>query len=109
MAGSRAKYIYADPQWRWVRQVVLKRDGWQCVECKRGGAAGLEVHHKTGIAAGGAAFDTENLQTLCVKCHRRRHRKRRKLSAGQRDWQRLVAEAREAGRRRMRPDGKLFN
>ena len=50
---------------------VLERDGWRCQDC--GSAEGLQVHHlKPRSKLGHDAV--ENLISLCVYCHRGRHR-----------------------------------
>ncbi len=54
-----------------VRNQVLERDGWRCQDC--GAAKDLQVHHmKPRSRLGGDVMD--NLITLCVNCHRERHR-----------------------------------
>ncbi len=54
-----------------VRNQVLKRDDWRCQDC--GAANDLQVHHmKPRSQLGGDVM--HNLITLCVSCHRERHR-----------------------------------
>jgi 5-methylcytosine-specific restriction endonuclease McrA len=54
-----------------LRNQVLGRDGWRCQDC--GCANMLEVHHvKPRSKLGHDSLD--NLITLCVECHGRRHR-----------------------------------
>lgn len=53
---------------------VLKRDLFTCVQC---GAlpldmSELEADHIVPISAGGARYDLDNGQTLCVTCHSRK-------------------------------------
>lgn len=50
------------------RKQALKRDEYRCVKC--GAPYPLEVDH-----VNGDAFDDrlENLQTLCVPCHKEKH------------------------------------
>jgi 5-methylcytosine-specific restriction endonuclease McrA len=53
-----------------LKNEVLERDGWRCQDC--GSAKMLEVHHvKPRSKLGDDASD--NLITLCVDCHGRRH------------------------------------
>lgn len=53
-----------------LKKEVLERDGWRCQDC--GSAKMLEVHHVKPRSKLG--HDTsENLITLCVDCHGRRH------------------------------------
>lgn len=73
MAGKAGKAIYATARWQAVRLVAMHRDGWQCRQCSRKTA--LQVHHVEPIAAGGAAYDLGNLETVCRDCHYGRHRK----------------------------------
>ena len=49
---------------------VLDRDGWRCQDC--GAAKMLEVHHLNPRSKLGQDA-MENLITLCVDCHKRRH------------------------------------
>jgi 5-methylcytosine-specific restriction endonuclease McrA len=60
-----------DPErYETLKNEVLKRDGWRCQGC--GSAKKLEVHHVRPRSQLG--HDTsENLITLCVACHGRRH------------------------------------
>jgi 5-methylcytosine-specific restriction endonuclease McrA len=53
-----------------LKSEVLERDGWRCQDC--GSATMLEVHHVQPRSKLG--HDTsDNLITLCVDCHGRRH------------------------------------
>ena len=55
-------------KWKRVRRLALDRDGYRCRAC--GKAAGrFEIDHVVPIAAGGAPFDLDNLQSLCRPCH----------------------------------------
>ena len=54
-------------RWKRVRLAVLDRDGWRCRHCGRAGR--FEVDHIIPLEAGGAAFDMDNLQSLCRPCH----------------------------------------
>jgi 5-methylcytosine-specific restriction endonuclease McrA len=60
-----------DPEkYETLKNEVLERDGWRCQDC--GSAKMLEVHHvKPRSKLGHDASD--NLITLCVDCHGRRH------------------------------------
>jgi ATP-dependent DNA helicase RecQ len=56
-------------EWDEIRSLVLRRDGFRCVEC--GGdlkADGAHVHHVLPRAAGGSD-DPANLVSLCPMCH----------------------------------------
>jgi 5-methylcytosine-specific restriction endonuclease McrA len=53
-----------------IRNLVLERDGWRCQGC--GSAINLQVHHlKARSRLGGDLM--QNLITLCVSCHRKKH------------------------------------
>ena len=56
-------------RWKRVRRAALERDGYRCRAC--GKAAGrFEIDHIVPLEAGGAAYDLDNLQTLCkFPCH----------------------------------------
>ncbi len=58
-------------KWKRVRRAAIERDGYRCRAC--GKAAGrFEVDHIVPLeagGAGGAAYDMDNLQTLCRPCH----------------------------------------
>lgn len=64
--------IYRTPQWKVARLEAKRRDGWKCIKC--GSKTRLEVDHKIALREGGAAFDLENLQTLCGSCHAKKTR-----------------------------------
>jgi hypothetical protein len=58
----------ASPEWKYMRRLVLERDGWQCVECKT--ARATEVHHIYGNYPLWGTFDVpENLESICHPCH----------------------------------------
>lgn len=86
------KKPYHTRQWRIVRQRVFDRDGWRCVLCGKAGR--LECDHIVPLAAGGAAFDMDNLRTLCRGCHI--DRGRRKVPVFRAGWRELVQEALDA-------------
>ena len=56
-------------RWQVLRQIVLERDGWACVDCgTRKGR--LEIDHVKPVRTDPArAYDPANLQTLCPSCH----------------------------------------
>lgn len=59
----------ARPGWTKLRDLALQRDG-QCVRC--GATEALAVHHRVGVAEGGA-MSLDNLSVLCERCHGRAH------------------------------------
>jgi hypothetical protein len=56
-------------RWRRLRQEVLRRDGFRCVEC---GAPAVEVDHIEAVILGGTDA-VSNLRSLCQRCHTLRH------------------------------------
>lgn len=61
--------------WQRKRREVLKRDEFTCQECGRAAEEiQLEVHHKQPVSQGGSD-EPENLMSLCVDCHAKRHKK----------------------------------
>jgi ATP-dependent DNA helicase RecQ len=63
------------PEWVKVREAVLKRDNYRCLECGiRCNSAEADVHHLLPRSAGGAD-EPSNLVTLCDGCHAAFHPK----------------------------------
>jgi hypothetical protein len=69
-----------DPQWKYKREEILKRDAHSCVICK--GNTGLQVHHRqyhfvVKENQFKLPWDYPNnlLITLCESCHKRGHSK----------------------------------
>ncbi len=57
--------------WDSARSFVMLRDRYTCRLCgRRRRARELDVDHILEIAAGGAALEYSNLQTVCRGCHR---------------------------------------
>lgn len=56
--------------WQKKRKRILKRDGYQCVPCKRAERVtpADEVDHIVNLAQGGSDDDS-NLQSICGACH----------------------------------------
>jgi 5-methylcytosine-specific restriction endonuclease McrA len=65
-------------QWTMIRKAALRRDAHTCQDCSKTDCR-LEVHHLVPLCKGGDNRLT-NLKTLCVPCHRRRHRTWRQLT-----------------------------
>lgn len=56
----------------WLQQACFKRDEWTCVQCGYEGtprAGDLHADHIVPVAEGGQD-ELDNVQTLCVPCHR---------------------------------------
>lgn len=76
--------IYRSKDWEITRHQVLERDNYECQECKRKGKVftnksnnkkkRLDVDHIKELATHPElAFDMENLETLCIRCHNKKH------------------------------------
>lgn len=65
--------IYKTPQWKALRFMARRRDGFACVQC--GGKGRLEVDHIKPLRTHpDLALVLTNLQCLCVACHSRKTR-----------------------------------
>jgi ATP-dependent DNA helicase RecQ len=57
------------PEWEEIRRQVLRRDGYQCVQCSANlREDGAHVHHLLPRASGGSD-EPANLVSLCPMCH----------------------------------------
>lgn len=82
-------------RWRLFRWSILERDGFRCVQC---GARGrLEVDHIIPVRdAPDRAYDPENLQSLCPRCHGQKTNSEmgRAPSEARLKWRKLVQDVR---------------
>lgn len=74
--------MYDYTVWQGVRLRIIKRDNYTCVKCKNNPTiktyegkivhndSQLCVDHIIPVALGGEMWDDDNLQTLCVECHK---------------------------------------
>lgn len=61
-------WVYKDARWPALRTMAKRRDGFRCVQC--GSRYRLEVDHRDPVRTHPErAFDLDNLQTLCGRCH----------------------------------------
>ncbi|MBC1233638.1 HNH endonuclease [Listeria booriae] len=70
--------FYKSKEWRHTREQVLKRDNFECQECKRQGKVStdkrLDVDHILELEYyPELALDLDNLETLDFECHNRKH------------------------------------
>lgn len=65
---KRNKYIR---EFKVIRDEILERDNHICIEC--GSDDNLQIHHIVHRKNGGKN-ESENLQTLCAKCHSEKHK-----------------------------------
>ena len=75
------KRFYKSLAWQVTRKKVLERDNYECQHCKLNGRVTINEHKpdkhkvldvdhiKSLEHYPHLAFDMDNLQTLCVKCH----------------------------------------
>jgi 5-methylcytosine-specific restriction endonuclease McrA len=70
--------IYQDPRWKIIVN-IKRRDNPLCERCEKKGKtkAMKQVHHKVPFMTGltveeieSLAFDIDNTESLCIKCHR---------------------------------------
>jgi len=61
-------------RWKMLRQIILERDGWACVDCgTRKGR--LEIDHIEPVrTTPERAFDPANCATRCSSCHTKKTR-----------------------------------
>lgn len=69
-----SKRVTATKRWQVLRQQILERDGWACVDC--GQTRGrLEIDHIQPVRSRpDLAFDPANCATRCSPCHTRKTR-----------------------------------
>ena len=83
------KNIYKTSRWLKVRAAVLRRDRFECQQCKRFGRSVLAttVHHlKPYQEEPALAYASTNLISLCPRCHGEAHvLNQEKLSAAGRE------------------------
>lgn len=65
--GSPARNL-SKREWRAVREAVLERDGYACVQCGNDNRRSLVVHHRIEHDRGGPD-ESWNLVTACRSCH----------------------------------------
>ncbi len=80
--------FYKSRKWREIRQRVLERDNYECQECKKQGIVktidhtkhkSLDVDHIKELDSNPhLAYDMDNLVTLCVSCHNKKHNRYQK-------------------------------
>jgi hypothetical protein len=71
--------VLASERWRALRAEVIRRAGYRCACCSRGGP--LDVHHAHGYRNLGKERP-EELQALCHDCHTALHASRPWVNAG---------------------------
>ena len=69
--------IYKSEKWKRKRAHILKRDQYQCKECRKYGklTPAKIVHHIKEIEDyPELAWDDSNLESVCMACHNRLHK-----------------------------------
>jgi hypothetical protein len=67
------RYPTYPDNWEELRQIVLERDGYRCVNCGDGIQDSiLQAHHIVPLSKGGSN-KISNLATLCKDCHGKLH------------------------------------
>ena len=77
--SAQYEAVLASERWRQVRAEAIRRAGYRCVTCGRGGS--LDVHHARGDRNLGRERP-EELQALCRECHEMLHTRHRARRAG---------------------------
>ena len=70
------EFDYNSQKWKRKRAKILRRDNYQCRECRRYGrmTEATEVHHiKHADEYPELAFIDDNLVSLCHACHNKQH------------------------------------
>lgn len=74
---SPFSFFYGSKKWKKARERALRRDEYQCQDCKRYGkiTAAEHVHHIKPLedCTAAEAIDLSNLVSLCRDCHNKRH------------------------------------
>ena len=68
--------FYKSKQWKTKRQVIMRRDKYECLECKRYGKSrtATTVHHCYPLREYPQyRLESWNLLSLCAKCHEKMH------------------------------------
>ena len=78
MSYKDYRSLYSTKRWARVRRIVFQRDQYRCTSCGKAGA--LEAHHEPHLINRPAVsldsfFDTDQIKTLCKKCHLDEHAK----------------------------------
>ena len=69
-------FDYKDKRWKKKREIILRRDNYLCQECKKYGkrVEATTVHHIIHAEDDPLlAWENDNLQSVCAKCHNKLH------------------------------------
>lgn len=87
---EQKRKFYDSRHWKAMRNAVKRRDNYECQECKRNGYVTIDTNEYSERAKRKKialvvdhikeledypelALDDENLETLCVRCHNKKH------------------------------------
>lgn len=87
---EQKRKFYDGKEWKHIRAEVMKRDNYECQECKRQGKVFLDTHEYSERAKRKKiklvvdhikeledrpelALDEDNLEVICVQCHNIKH------------------------------------
>lgn len=87
---AQKRKFYDSKEWKWLREKVKRRDNYECQECKRNGYVSIDTNEYSESARRKKialvvdhikeleeypelALDMDNLETLCVECHNKKH------------------------------------
>lgn len=68
--------FYNSEKWKRKRRQILRRDNYQCRECRKYGrmTPATAVHHIQHLEdRPDLAFDDNNLEAVCLACHNKLH------------------------------------
>ena len=81
-------FDYTSRKWKGKRLQILRRDKYQCQDCRRYGRIreATEVHHiKHADEYPELVWDSSNLVSLCHACHNARHPEKAKAARERRE------------------------
>lgn len=87
---QQKRKFYDSKEWKQLRAEVMKRDNYECQECRRKGLVFIDTYEYSERARRKKiklvvdhikeledypelALDLDNLETICVKCHNEKH------------------------------------
>ena len=80
--------VYAKRVWGRLRKLALQSDLYECQECRKSGkrVQARIVHHIVPVSERpDLAYELDNLESVCFKCHEQKHpEKQKKLHASKR-------------------------
>lgn len=78
---SSPRNIYTlTTEWKILRKIAYRRDGWRCRVCGNAPGVRLQCHHIIPVSRGGEVYALENLASVCTTCHKRQELRYGKLS-----------------------------